>query len=128
MTMTNNEFTYNIATDEELQQLTPEQSLHIHNNEAYFKQLRKCLRKQTDLPLRISLTESLWQTAIIDLLEAEADSEQRSAYYKDKLKMHTQLTAMRLQALIESYPNALKNEEFRKLSHEEYRKWAKRHT
>lgn len=117
---------YDIADEETIRQLTPEQLLRLQNNQVIYKRVQKELHKQTDLKLRIALAESLWESAIIDLLEYEADSPKRLEWFKDKIKMHSQLVTMRIQSLIDAYPDALKSEEFRKVSHEEYRKWVGR--
>lgn len=75
------------------------------------------------MKLRISLAETLWQSAIIDLLKHEEPNPERLEWYKEKIKMHSQLTAMRIMSFIDTYPNSADSEEFRKTSHQEYRKW-----
>jgi len=116
---------HDAADEETIKKLTPEQLLKLQNNMILARRLRKDLLKQSDMRLRISLAETLWQSAIMDLLKHEESSPKRLEWYKEKIKMHSQLTAMRIMSFIDTYPNTAdsESEEFRKRSHQEYRKW-----
>jgi hypothetical protein len=117
------QYFHDAADEETLQQLTREQLLKLQNNTILAKRLRKDLCKQSDKRLRIALAETLWQSAILDLLKQEELNSERLKWFKEKIKMHSQLTAMRIMSFIDTYPNTVDSEEFRKTSHKEYRKW-----